>query len=375
MYEQYFNLKRKPFEQVPNPDFLFLGSGHRKALTYLKYGISEKIGFILMTGEVGSGKTTIVRDLIKNLNGNVTLSNVFNTKVTSDQMIALINEDFGLDVSGKEKIGMLRELNDFLIDQHAKRRQPILVIDEAQNLSADLLEEIRMLSNLETNMSKLLQIVLVGQPELRNTLALPELRQLRQRISISCHLQPLQREETESYIYHRLEKAGGKKSIRFHDETMGMIHDFSRGVPRLVNVICDYLLLTAFSEGTKEITADMTKDVAGDLEKENRFWQDSAPVGVVEPKSTDEIGEGMSRVEGHVRKPAVSPAEIASMTAEFASIEKALASQVRQLRSQIWEMEVKVRTLATEFTEMKSMVSTREEPQKTSAQKYQRGDQ
>jgi len=375
MYEQYFNLKRKPFELVPNPDFLFLGSGHRKALTYLKYGIRERIGFILMTGEVGSGKTTIVRDLIKNLNGNVTLSKVFNTKVTSDQMIALINEDFGLDVSGKEKIGMLRELNDFLIDQHARRRQPILVIDEAQNLSTDLLEEIRMLSNLETNMSKLLQIVLVGQPELRNTLALPELRQLRQRISISCHLQPLQREETELYINHRLEKAGGRKSIRFHDETMDTIHDFSRGVPRLVNVLCDYLLLTAFSDGTKEITADMAKDVAGDLEKENRFWEDSAPVGVVEPKSTDEVSEKTRRVGGHVRKPAFSPAEITSMTAEFAFIEKALVNQVRQLRSQLWEMEVKVRTLAMDVKEMKSMVSTREEPQKTNVQKYQRGDQ
>ena len=310
MYEKYFDLKSKPFELVPNPDFLFLGSGHKKALTYLKYGISENIGFILMTGEVGSGKTTILRDLIKNLNGNVTLSKVFNTKVTSDQMIALINEDFGLDVTGKEKVGMLRELNDFLIDQHAREMQPILVIDEAQNLSAELLEEIRMLSNLETNMSKLLQIVLVGQPELRNTLALPELRQLRQRISISCHLLPLSREETESYIYHRLEKAGSRKTIHFHEGTIDAVHEFSRGVPRLVNIMCDFLLLTAFSGGTKEITADMAQEVAGELERENRFWHDSVESEYARTGDSDGISARLKKVEEHMLSHAVSPAEV-----------------------------------------------------------------
>jgi len=320
MYEKYFDLKTKPFELVPNPDFLFLGSGHKKALTYLKYGISENIGFILMTGEVGSGKTTILRDLIKNLNGNVKLSKVFNTKVTSDQMIALINEDFGLNVSGKEKVGMLRELNDFLIDQHAREMQPILVIDEAQNLSAELLEEVRMLSNLETNMSKLLQIVLVGQPELRNTLALPELRQLRQRISISCHLLPLSREETESYIYHRLKKAGGGNSIQFHEGTINTIHDFSRGVPRLVNIMCDFLLLTAFSGGTKEITADMAREVAGELERENRFWHDSVEGKYAGSGIPDEISTRLKKVEEHMLSHAVSPAEVTALVAEVASM-------------------------------------------------------
>ncbi|MFC1657368.1 XrtA/PEP-CTERM system-associated ATPase [Candidatus Moduliflexota bacterium] len=362
MYEKYFNLKTKPFELVPNPDFLFLGNGHKKALTYLKYGISENIGFILMTGEVGSGKTTILRDLIKNLNGNVKLSKVFNTKVTSDQMIALINEDFGLDVSGKEKVGMLRELNDFLIDQHAREMQPILVIDEAQNLSAELLEEIRMLSNLETNMSKLLQIVLVGQPELRNTLALPELRQLRQRISISCHLLPLSREETESYIYHRLEKAGSGNSIRFHEGTIDSVHDFSRGVPRLVNIMCDFLLLTAFSGGTKEITADMAQEVAGELERENRFWHDSVESGYSGPGISDEISARLKKVEEHMLSHAVSPAEVTALVAEFASMKKSVLSQVGQLRSYLWETEVKVRTLAKEIAEIKKLAADQEKP-------------
>ncbi|VAX34744.1 FIG022606: AAA ATPase, partial [hydrothermal vent metagenome] len=210
MYEAFYNLKVKPFELVPSPDFLFLSRSHRKALTYLKYGITEKVGFMLLTGEVGSGKTTLIRNLVKGLDSNIVLSKIFNTKVSSEQLISLINEDFGLDVNGKDKISLLRELNDFLIEQYAKKHNPILVIDEAQNLTPELLEEVRMLSNLETDDAKLLQIVLVGQPELKKVLARPELRQLRQRISISCHIYPITRAETEEYIFHRLEVAGNR---------------------------------------------------------------------------------------------------------------------------------------------------------------------
>ncbi|HEC97224.1 MAG TPA: AAA family ATPase [Nitrospirae bacterium] len=274
MYEAFYNLRVKPFELVPSPDFLFLSKSHRKALTYLKYGITEKVGFMLLTGEVGSGKTTLIRNLIKGLDSNIVLSKIFNTRVSSEQLISLINEDFGLDVNGKDRISLLRELNDFLIEQYAKKHNPILVIDEAQNLTPELLEEVRMLSNLETDDAKLLQIVLIGQPELKKVLARPELRQLRQRISISCHIYPITMAETEEYIFYRLEVAGNRDAVIFKHGTVESVYNFSKGIPRLINIVCDFLMLAAFVEETREISPDLVKEVIGELETENRFWQD-----------------------------------------------------------------------------------------------------
>jgi len=266
MYEKFFNLRTKPFDLIPNPDFLYVSKTHKKAMAYLEYGISEKAGFILMTGEVGSGKTTIIRDLIKKKKGNVTISKVFNTKVDSEQLISMINDDFGLDIKGKNKVLLLKELYDFLIEQYANGSHCILIIDEAQNLTPELLEEVRMLSNLETDVSKLLQIILVGQPELRETLSVPEMRQFRQRIGISCHLYPFTRHETKEYIYHRLEIAGNREAVNFKGHTMDVIHHYSRGIPRLVNIICDFLMLSAFAEEKKDVDAYMVFEIVKDLE-------------------------------------------------------------------------------------------------------------
>lgn len=361
MYEKHFGLKTKPFELVPNPDFLYVAGSHKKALTYLHHGIKGRIGFILMTGEVGSGKTTLLRAVTKNLESNVTISRVFNTKVTSDQMIALINEDFGLNTSGKEKVSMLRDLNDFLIDQYAKERQPVVIIDEAQNLKVEQLEEIRMLSNLETSNTKLLQMLLVGQPELWNTLASPELRQLRQRISISCHLLPLAREETEGYVYHRLQKAGGNNSLRFKSETIDTIHDFSRGVPRLVNILCDFLLLAAFTEGTKEVSVDLAREVAEELERENRYWQDLTQCSPAAHGSIDELSAQMNNDEARISRHLASPAEVTSLEARLAEMQKSVGKEIRQLRSYLWEMEVKMRTLGKDLSEIRRLLANLEE--------------
>ncbi len=272
MYEAFFNFKTKPFELIPNPDFLYMSRTHKRAIHYLQYGIREKAGFILLTGEVGSGKTTLISDLIKRLAGNVTLAKIFNTKVTSEQLIAMINDDFGLAVQGKDKVTLFKDLNDFLIEQHARRFNPVLIIDEAQNLKPDLLEEIRMLSNLETSTSKLLQIVLVGQPELRDVLALPQLRQLRQRISINCRISPLTKEETLEYILHRHEVAGNRDAVTFSDGSIDLIYQYTKGVPRLVNIMCDFLLLTAFIEETKEVDPAMVRDIVKDLDFETLYW-------------------------------------------------------------------------------------------------------
>jgi putative secretion ATPase (PEP-CTERM system associated) len=271
MYEKHFSLKCKPFELVPNPDFLYQSSTHKKAITYLDYGIKEKIGFILLTGEIGSGKTTLIRNLIKNLDTTIKLSRITNTKVTSEQLISMINEDFGLHVEGKSKTTLLSELNEFLIDQYARKRQAILLIDEAQNLTTDLLEEVRLLSNLETDQAKLLQIILVGQPELNKALMLPNMMQLRQRINISYHINPLQIDETLHYIRHRLAVAGNAEVMKFQGNMAELIYRFSRGIPRLINILCDLALLATFVEGAMEVTPEIIDEVIKDLESRDNW--------------------------------------------------------------------------------------------------------
>jgi putative secretion ATPase (PEP-CTERM system associated) len=285
MYEEFFHLTRKPFDLVPNPDFLYLSKSHKKAITYLDYAIQERTGFILLTGEIGSGKTTIIRDLIKKHQGDIVLSKIFNTMVNSEQLIAMINDDFGIAGTGSDKTVLLRELNDFLIGEYGKGNKPVLIIDEAQNLAPDILEEIRMLSNLETDNAKLLQIILVGQPELRETLASPGLMQLRQRISCYCHIKPLAENEVERYILHRLEVAGNREAIVFPPHVVELIWRYSRGIPRLINIFCDFLLLAAFADGVKEIPVELAHEIVGDLDFENHFWGELGlpPAGTGEP--------------------------------------------------------------------------------------------
>jgi len=277
MYEAFFGLAVKPFELLPNPKFLFPSRSHRRALNYLKYGLRERAGFILLTGEVGSGKTTIIRDLIGDCDSDVVLAMLFNTKVSNKQVLAMINEEFGLPVAGRDKVALLRELNDFLVEMHAQGKHPVLIIDEAQNLSSSALEEIRLLSNLESPEAKLLQIILVGQPELGRTIAQQELRQLRQRISVHCRLDPLNRQETEEYVLHRLELAGNRHAVQWATGTFDALYRYSHGLPRLINIFCDFILLAAFVEETRELTLELVEEVLGDTswDREVRAQQES----------------------------------------------------------------------------------------------------
>jgi general secretion pathway protein A len=265
MYESFFQLREKPFDLVPNPAYLYLSRTHRQALTSVQYGLKEQKGFVLMTGEVGSGKTTLVRELMRTLGPEVTFARIFNTRVSSRELIAMINQDFGLEAVGTNKVLMLRELYEFLIKEYEQGRKAVLIIDEAQNLSRGQLEEVRMLSNLETDDAKLLQILLVGQPELKRILALTELRQLRQRISIACHIQNLDRQETEQYILHRLTVAGNRSALDFAIAALDRIHKITAGIPRQINRLCDFLLLTAYAEERRDIPEEMVQEIADNI--------------------------------------------------------------------------------------------------------------
>jgi putative secretion ATPase (PEP-CTERM system associated) len=355
MYEKFFELEKKPFELVPNPEFLFLSKSHKKAIVYLDYGIKEHAGFIIVTGEVGSGKTTIVRNLLKNLDDTVTLSKIFNTKVTSEQLIAMVNDDFGLDAAHKDKITLLRELTDFLIDQHAGGRWPTLIIDEAQNLTGELLEEVRMLSNLETDTSKLLQIILVGQPELRKTLAQPELRQLRQRISVSCHIMPLSRQETEDYIFHRLEVAGNRDAVTFDEGSVDIIYSFSRGIPRLVNIICDFLMLSAYAEETKRMTKELVQEVIGEIEIENAYWNDVTPEGAFSGNRTFlfDINERLSRLEEFVAHTGITEKEKLNLHDSVAGMEKNVSIFMAKSQAEWAVLDAQIKDALREFDELK----------------------
>lgn len=260
MYEPFFGLREKPFNLTPDPAFLFLSKKHQEALSHLTYGIKERKGFIEITGEIGAGKSTLCRALLSRLGENIKTAYLLNSNITSDmQLLCTIIDDLGIKPVGKNKMSLLKAMNKFLLEQTLEGNNVVLIIDEAQNLKPKVLEQIRMLSNLETDKEKLLQIILVGQPELKEILRSPGLAQLNQRITVRYHVSPLLREETEDYVKHRLNVAGANGSISFTDAAFDGIHCFSGGVPRLINVICDKTLLLAFVEETRQISADMVK--------------------------------------------------------------------------------------------------------------------
>lgn len=271
MYESYFKLNAKPFDLSPDPQFLYMSTTHRRAMNYLQYGVSERAGFILLTGEVGSGKTTLIRELINSLKDEAVIARVFNTQVNSAQLLGLINMDFGLNVTTLDKAILLKDLNDFLIDCYANKEKPLLVIDEAQNLSAEALEEVRLLSNLESENEKLLQIIMVGQPELQTMLEHESLMQLRQRLSVSCHLGALTEQETSDYFYHRLECAGNRSAVTIPEKSFSEIYRLCRGVPRLINIFGDYLLLATFNDKLNVVTADFIEEMISELENTIAF--------------------------------------------------------------------------------------------------------
>lgn len=266
MYERFYELRERPFALSPDPDYLYPSRVHREALDYLRYGLESHAGFVVITGEIGSGKTTLLQTLLRGIDSQTTVGRIVNTMLDPHELIETIMIDFGLDPAGRSKPLLLRDLAQYLVDQRLAGRLVLLVIDEAQNLSLSALEELRMLSNLETEKSKLLQIVLVGQPNLRDKLKAPELEQLRQRITVSYHLAPLDVGETENYINHRLRRAALGTALEFPHEVTDVIHARSAGVPRIINVICDATLVFGYAEERRQIELSLMGDVLSELE-------------------------------------------------------------------------------------------------------------
>jgi general secretion pathway protein A len=265
MYCPFFGLQEKPFSITPDPRFLFLSPSHEEALGHLLYGIEERNGFITVTGEVGTGKTLLCRALLERLGPHVRTALIFNSFLSEVELLRSINEDFGLPQGASTRKALIDYLNQYLIGEFSAGRNAVLIIDEAQNLAASVLEQIRMLSNLETERGKLLQIVLIGQPELRQQLARPELRQLNQRIALRYHLQPFNRQETEDYIGHRLVVAGSHGGVKFSRRAVSVIYQLSHGIPRKINLLCDRAMLSAYVHGHTSIDHTHVRQAAREL--------------------------------------------------------------------------------------------------------------
>ena len=268
LYQTHFGLSQAPFNITPDPSFLYLSASHREGLAQLSYGIRARKGFVVLTGEVGTGKTTLIHALLNDLNGSAQTALIFSTIVSPADLLRSVCEEFGL-VEPKRPLGEIHDylvfLNEFLLESYRKGENCTLIIDESQNLSAEVLESIRLLSNFETSKDKLLQILLVGQPELAVRLNSPELRQLKQRVMLRHHLRALSLQECCEYVSNRLKVAGGGDRTIFTPNALESIHSYSGGIPRIVNVLCDNALLTGYALGRKEVDTGIIREVAEDL--------------------------------------------------------------------------------------------------------------
>lgn len=335
MYERFYHLRERPFALSPDPDYLYPSRVHQEALDYLRYGLESHAGFVVITGEIGSGKTTLLQAVLRTLDGHTTAARIVNTLLDPREVLEALMVDLGLDPAGKSKPLMLRDLAQFLVDQRMMGRIVLVVIDEAQNLSPAALEELRLLSNLETEKSKLMQMVLIGQPDLRTKMHSPQLEQLRQRVTVSYHLNPLDADDTARYINHRLRRAAVGAPVEFPRAVTDLVHVRAKGIPRIINVICDAVLVFGYAEERHHIDASLAREAIKELEA----------TGVL-PPSEGEIAEAAAAgVETRsaaggpavATTPAISPAAAYALDAREEDVrrrEQQLAQRERELLEQ-----------------------------------------
>ena len=274
MYLDHFGLKALPFSTTPDPRFFYASAKHREALACLLYAVEQRKGFALVSGEVGAGKSMLCRAALERLGDQVDTALIVHTLLTAKQFFQAVCAEMGIAVKGKSKFELIRSIRDYLVDRQQMNRNVVLLIDEAQNLTRTVLEEIRLLGNLETASQKLIQILLIGQPELRGVIALPELRQLNQRITVKFHLGTLSREDVSGYIDHRLQVAGYTGETLLDGDAKEEVYHFSGGVPRLVNVVCDQALLEAYVNERQHVGKETIRKVLAEMEG---YYMDAPP--------------------------------------------------------------------------------------------------
>ena len=271
MYERFYGFQEKPFSILPDPSFLYFSAKHSMALALLDYGLMNQAGFNVITGEVGTGKTTLIRYLLGQTARDVTVGLISNTHRSFGELLQWILFAFNLDYRGKDKVEMFQEFLDFLLGEYSQNRRTLLIVDEAQNMARDTLEELRMLSNVNADKDQILQVILVGQAELRETLRRPDMEQFAQRIAVDYHLDPLDRLETRAYMRHRIKVAGGQDALLFDDASCDSVFRYSRGIPRLINLLSDGALVYGFAEQRHRLDAGIVEDVARDRRKSGIF--------------------------------------------------------------------------------------------------------
>jgi putative secretion ATPase (PEP-CTERM system associated) len=305
MYQRFFGLRENPFNVNPDPRYLYLTTQIQEALAGLTYGIQNRKGFILLTGEVGTGKTTLLNRLLDWLHGQrVATAFIFNSRLDENQLFDFMMAEFEIPCESREKSQVLMRLNHWLLERYRAGETAVLVVDEAQNLSSDVLEEIRLLTNLETSTEKLLQIVLTGQPELEEKLKTPHLRQLRQRITLRCHTSALSLEETFGYIAERLRIAGANSEPIFSKEAIQTVHMYSRGIPRVVNLLCEHSLINAYVDGLRPVPAHLVEEVVQEFQLDQ--IAPTSPIGFLSPAeesaTTQALLQNLDELLGRLRQ-------------------------------------------------------------------------
>ena len=289
MYESFYGFKEKPFNILPDPDYLFMSKVHENVYTHLEYAIMESKGFVVVTGEIGSGKTTLINYLIDKIQQDVQIGLINQTYVSPNQFIKMVCQDFELDVEGLDKAEMVDRLHEFLLAQFADNERVILIVDEAQNLTPKTMEELRMLSNLETEKHHLIQMILVGQPELKLKLQRKDLVQFVQRITVNCHLNGLNKEEVTDYIKYRLTVAGAKSLHLFDEGAIDLIYRYSKGIPRIINVICDAALVYGFADSLHTIEKAVIETVVKERREAGLFTSGETPPPVLSDRAESEV--------------------------------------------------------------------------------------